>query len=134
MRFEIPTNQNEAAATLQALRKFAEGLPAQGGTAIFSSVKVALETAAADRRAAPERAYSVVVMTDGRNENGISEDEFMTWYQGLPEDSRNLRVFGLLFGDAEKSQLDHLAQATGGRVFDARKSLAGAFKEIRGYQ
>ena len=134
VRFEMPTNQNEAAAILQTMRNFAEGLPADGGTAIFSSVKVALETAAADRRTDPERAYSVVVMTDGRSQNGISEEEFMTWYQGLPEVSRNLRVFGLLFGDADKSQLEHLAQATGGRVFDARKSLAGAFKEIRGYQ
>ena len=43
-------------------------------------------------------------------------------------------VFGLLFGKAEKSQLERIATLTGGRVFDARKGLRTAFKEIRGYQ
>ena len=50
------------------------------------------------------------------------------------DDRHGIPVFSLLFGAAERSQLDHIAQLTGGRVFDARKNLAGAFKEIRGYQ
>jgi Ca-activated chloride channel family protein len=134
VRFELPANREDSGPTQQDIRAFAEGLHAEGGTAIFASVKVALEAAAADRRKAPERAYSVVVMTDGRNESGIGEEEFTRWYLGQPEADRGIRVFGLLFGNAEKAQLEHIAQATGGRVFDARNSLAVAFKEIRGYQ
>ena len=112
----------------------ARQLRADGGTAIFSSVRVALRQANADRKQAPDRAYSVVIMTDGRNESGIGEQEFASWYSALPETDRGIPVFGLLFGNAEKSQLDRIAQLTGGRVFDARKNLSVAFKEIRGYQ
>ena len=35
-----------------------------------------------------------------------------------------------LFND----EMNRLAELTGGRVFDGRKSLEAAFKEIRGYQ
>jgi Ca-activated chloride channel family protein len=133
-RYELPADRNQSAAALTEIRAFAEGLRAEGGTAIFSSVKVALEAAAADRRKAPERTYSVVVMTDGRNESGIGQEDFTRWYKGLPEADRGIHVFGLLFGNAEKDQLEVIAQVTGGRVFDARKGLAVAFKEIRGYQ
>jgi Ca-activated chloride channel family protein len=133
-RLELPASRNQSLQSQDEVRAFADGLRAAGGTAIFDSVRVALQAAAVDRRKAPERAYSVVVMTDGRNESGMSEAQFTQWYQALPEEERGIHVFGLLFGQAEKAQLDHIAQLTGGRVFDARKSLAVAFKEIRGYQ
>jgi Ca-activated chloride channel family protein len=133
-RYELPADRNDSAATLAEIGGFAERLRAGGGTAIFASVKVALEAANEDRRAAPDRAYSVVVMTDGRNESGIGKDEFTRWYKSLPERDRGVRVFGLLFGKAERDQLEVISDLTGGRVFDAHKGLALAFKEIRGYQ
>ena len=43
-------------------------------------------------------------------------------------------VFGVTFGSgADRSQLDNLANLTGGRVFDGTKSLAEAFRTLRGY-
>ena len=42
-------------------------------------------------------------------------------------------VFGITFGDADKSQLDSLAKATSARVFDGGGDLAGAFRAARGY-
>jgi hypothetical protein len=39
-----------------------------------------------------------------------------------------------LCGKAEKDQLESIDEVTCGRVFDAHKGLALAFKEIRGYQ
>lgn len=133
-RFALPDRSDDSAAAIAELRTFANRLKAEGGTAIFDSVRVALEVAAADRRKAPDRAYSVVVMTDGRNENGSGRGDFTRWYDTLPEKDQGIRVFGLLFGAAEKEQLEVISQLTGGRVFDARKGLATAFKEIRGYQ
>ena len=45
------------------------------------------------------------------------------------------RVFPILFGEASHTEMEALAQFTGGRVFDGRKAaLAQVFKEIRGYQ
>jgi len=133
-RYEMPARRNQPAPAMDEVKRFADALRADGGTAIFSSVKAALEAAAADRLRAPERAYSVVVMTDGKNEGGLTEADFAQWYRNLPEKERGIPVFGLLFGQAEKAQLEQIANLTGGRVFDARKSLAVAFKEIRGYQ
>jgi Ca-activated chloride channel family protein len=38
-----------------------------------------------------------------------------------------------MFGDAKQSQLDELAVASRGRVFDGRTSLAAAFRTVKGY-
>ncbi len=134
LRFNMPDDAAKTEAVLTSAREFASQLRADGGTAIFSSVKMALEAAQADRAKAPDRQYSVVVMTDGRNESGMSEKEFADWYERQGEAKQGIPVFGLLFGKAEKSQLERIATLTGGRVFDARKGLRTAFKEIRGYQ
>jgi Ca-activated chloride channel homolog len=41
----------------------------------------------------------------------------------------------VLFGDSDPQELEQIATATGGKVFDARTApLADVFKEIRGYQ
>ena len=134
LRFTLPERFDQAGAVLAQVRSLAEQLRAEGGTAIFDSVKVALETAQADRRKAPGRQYSVVIMTDGKNENGTTQEAFDTWYLSQPEASQGIPVFGLLFGQARRDQLEHIAELTGGRVFDTRKDLKTAFKEIRGYQ
>jgi Ca-activated chloride channel family protein len=38
-----------------------------------------------------------------------------------------------MFGDANSAQLDPLAAATRGLVFDGKADLVGAFKKVRGY-
>ena len=44
-------------------------------------------------------------------------------------------VFPILFGDADRSAMQDVADLTGGRLFDAKsQSLADIFKQIRGYQ
>ena len=134
IRFDIPDDGSKIDGTFGNVRDFAGKLRAEGGTAIFSSVKVALEAAQADRAKSPDRQYSVVVMTDGKSERGMTEQDFVAWHQQRPAAERGIPVFGLLFGQAEKTQLERIAQLTGGRVFDARKGLRAAFKEIRGYQ
>jgi Ca-activated chloride channel family protein len=48
---------------------------------------------------------------------------------------RAIPVFWVLFGEANEAALKDLAQLTGGRVFDARKTpLYSVFKDIRAYQ
>lgn len=42
-------------------------------------------------------------------------------------------VFSILFGDAEKSELEELAELTNARVFDGREDLVGAFRSVKGY-
>ena len=74
-------------------------------------------------------------MTDGENTAGASPADFDAFYGGLPEGEREIPVFPILFGDSDRGELEHIAELTGGRLFDAQKgSLDGAFEEIRGYQ
>jgi Ca-activated chloride channel family protein len=85
--------------------------------------------------AAPGRYYTVVVMTDGKTNEGASFADFRAWLARQPAEVQRIRAFTVLFGDGNEQELQALAQATGGRYFDSRKSsLPSIFKEIRGYQ
>ncbi|MER6787849.1 VWA domain-containing protein [Streptomyces sp. NPDC000658] len=116
---------------LAAIRADGEKLRAEGGTAIYTSLEKAYDHLGAGRDAFT----SIVLMTDGENTEGDDADDFDAFYRGLPGERRDIPVFAVLFGDSDRSQLQHIADLTGGRLFDATKgSLDGAFKEIRGYQ
>ena len=61
--------------------------------------------------------------------------EFARWYEALPAADQGIKIFPVLFGEARSAELATLADLSGGRVFDSRKSsLPVIFKEIRGYQ
>jgi Ca-activated chloride channel homolog len=82
---------------------------------------------------------SVVLMTDGENNAGISAgisvDDFLAGIQDASEHVRSVKTFAIRFGEADPVELQQVTTATGGAVFDAvGGSLAAAFKEIRGYQ
>ncbi|MFI6642051.1 substrate-binding domain-containing protein [Streptomyces sp. NPDC050504] len=115
-----------------SLRSAAAALSASGETAIYSS----LEAAYGHIGDAGTGAFtSIVLMTDGENTTGASAADFDAFYAGLPADRRTTPVFPVVFGDSDRAELTHIAQLTGGRLFDATKgSLDGAFEEIRGYQ
>ncbi len=74
-------------------------------------------------------------MTDGENTAGADAGDFDDFYRELSGARQDIPVFPILFGDSDRSELEHIAELTGGRLFDARQgSLDGAFEEIRGYQ
>ncbi|MFF0010322.1 substrate-binding domain-containing protein [Streptomyces sp. NPDC005374] len=118
-------------AGLNAIRKDAEGLSADGGTAIYTSLEKAYNHLGADG----DTFTSIVLMTDGENTAGAKAEDFDAFYSRLGQKARDIPVFPILFGDSDRSELAHIADLTGGRLFDAQKgSLDGAFEEIRGYQ
>jgi Ca-activated chloride channel family protein len=76
-----------------------------------------------------EHLPAIVIMTDGKSQ-GAMETFARPWHA----DGSRVPVFGVTFGaDADRSQLNNLASLTGGRVFDGTKSLAEAFRALRGY-
>ncbi|MGV9450815.1 substrate-binding and vWA domain-containing protein [Streptomyces sp. NPDC003635] len=116
---------------LDAILRDTEALTAEGDTAIYTSLQKAYDHLGADQDAFT----SIVLMTDGENTAGAEAGEFDSFYAGLDRDRRATPVFPILFGDSDRSELEHIADLTGGRLFDARQgSLDGAFEEIRGYQ
>lgn len=118
---------------LDAIREDTDALTAEGDTAIYTSLEKAYEHLGAGR--SQDTFTSVVLMTDGENTTGTEAADFDAFYAGLDRDRRDTPVFPILFGDSDRSELEHIAELTGGRLFDAQEgSLDGAFEEIRGYQ
>lgn len=118
-------------AGLDGIRKDTEALSAEGDTAIYTSLEKAYDHLGTGR----DTFTSIVLMTDGENTTGAEAADFDAFYAGLDRDRRDTPVFPILFGDSDESELEHIAELTGGRLFDAQEgSLDGAFEEIRGYQ
>ncbi len=106
-----------------------------GGTAIYDAVAEAMRQAVAEQPQAPERVYSIVLMTDGENNAGMDASGFARFYAALPPQKRAIRIFPILFGEGDAGEMQALARLTGGRTFDARKGdLTSVFRDIRGYQ
>jgi Ca-activated chloride channel family protein len=98
-----------------------------GGTDMYACAAEALYQIAET----PNReAYlpAIVIMTDGKSNGDI--ESFMGYWRSI---NPRVPVFGITFGDADKSQLDAFAAATSGRVFDGAQDLVGAFRAARGY-
>ncbi|NEA99654.1 VWA domain-containing protein [Streptomyces sp. SID13726] len=116
---------------LKAIREDTSALSADGDTAIYTSLEKAYDHLGTDR----DTFTSIVLMTDGENTAGAKAKDFDAFYSRLGRDAQDIPVFPILFGDSDRSELAHIADLTGGRLFDAQKgSLDGAFEEIRGYQ
>lgn len=127
-KVEFERSSFEAAS--RTVREYADALEVRGGTAIYSALAQAEELAAGEQRIDPQRNVSIVLLTDGQNNEGITAEEFRRRYGGA-----RVRIFPILFGEADADELRDLAERSGGRTFDARKAaLAAVFKEIRGYQ
>jgi Ca-activated chloride channel family protein len=127
VRFE-PDKTAEARAEL---RRQADALAADGGTAIYSALAAAQDLARQELAREPDRFVSIVLLTDGENNAGLKFEAFRERYAaGLP-----VRIFPILFGEANVAEMQQIAQLSGGREFDGRRSQLGqVFKEIRGYQ
>ncbi|MFE6865255.1 extracellular solute-binding protein [Kitasatospora sp. NPDC057692] len=112
-----------------------KALSAEGGTAVYSSLEEAYRVIERQQAAAKDdRFTSIVVMTDGESNEGVSDQDFKVFQAGLSPALKAVRVFPILFGDAAKAQLQGIADLTGGKLFDGTGSLDQAFEEIRGYQ
>ncbi len=72
---------------------------------------------------------TIVFMTDGKSDTSRRDQLLRRWQAAGGE----LPVFGITFGDADRSQLDQVAEITRARVFDGTKDLREAFRTMRGY-
>jgi Ca-activated chloride channel family protein len=119
-----------------AITQYVNPMAAAGRTAIYSSVRQALIELGQERsREKDKRYYTVVLMTDGESNEGLTQSQFEDWYKSQGDSVRGIPVFPILFGEGSPAELRELADLTGGRLFDSRSNtLAAVFKEIRGYQ
>ena len=45
----------------------------------------------------------------------------------------NIPIYSIMFGEADKRQLQEIANLTNAKVFNGKTNLVEAFKEVRGY-
>jgi Ca-activated chloride channel homolog len=120
---------------MTALRNYVNGLHAGGATAIYDALEAAYSVAGTAKSQDPNRFYSIVLMTDGENNSGRDGNAFLRDYQNFVPDTRAIKTFAVLFGEASPQELQRIAGVSGGSVFDSRTApLSQVFKEIRGYQ
>ncbi|GAB3455918.1 substrate-binding domain-containing protein [Streptomonospora sediminis] len=130
--FTVPPEQ--PGPVLADIRETVAGLDADGGTAGYDALDAAFDRLA-DESGGGDRFTSIVLMTDGEVNAGMSLEEFTTAHKGYPAELRSVPVFPVVFGESDPAEMEELAGLTGGRAFDARDdSLDQAFREIRGYQ
>jgi Ca-activated chloride channel family protein len=72
---------------------------------------------------------AVVLLTDGASNLG----SFSTVIRSLEELDLDIPIFSIQFENADKSQLEELAQYSRARIFDGRSNLADAFRKVKGY-
>ncbi|MFF3482275.1 substrate-binding domain-containing protein [Streptomyces sp. NPDC002701] len=103
-------------------------------TAVWTALDHGYRTASSVVADEPGRDVSIVLMTDGENNAGITYEEFVRRHEARAAGVRaSVHAYPVHFGDADAGALRRAAAETGGRMVDARgSSLSEAFKEIRG--
>lgn len=126
---------NPQGEDMTQIRGFVDDLEAQGGTAVYDALQEAYRQALAAQAADPDRYYTIVLMSDGENTDGMNAHDFADFYRHLPPEAHNIRTFTVLFGNADEAAMQEIADITGGRMFDGTQdALSLIFKQIRGYQ
>ncbi|MGH3613625.1 MAG: VWA domain-containing protein [Pseudonocardia sp.] len=113
---------------LAALRDLVKTESYDRNTAVWSTVDHAYDLAAA--MTATGASVSVVLVTDGISNTGLTADDFLSRYRARGPAAP---LFAIRVGEADAAELARVATATGGRTVNAdRGSLPAALKEIRG--
>lgn len=114
--------------TLSRLSEQINALSPNGGTDIYSPSIRALELL----KDVDSGDYfcAIVLLTDGESNTGASFSDFEQAYRALGKD---IPVFAITLGDAQKDQLQPMADLSLGAVFDSKGDLISAFKKVKGY-
>lgn len=112
-------------AEIMKLQRQVEAEEPDGGTNIYRAAQCGfLELKKYDLS---KYSTAIILMTDGQSDTVRNfEAEYEANGSGVP-------IFSIMFGDADSSQLDKIAELTNGRVFDGRKNLIEAFRTVKGY-
>lgn len=128
LRGEITGEGNSPQALNQLYQQLADQSP-DGGTDLYSPLIRGLRIFK-DEPDLDHYIPALILMTDGVH-NG--DTTFAAFQQTYAEAGLDVPVFSILFGEADRTQLEPLAELTRGRVFDGTKDLIKAFRTVKGY-
>ena len=113
-------------AELEELYTVVEELSPGGGTDMYQAAAQGIE--ALRGYDLSQYTPAVILLTDGQS--GGSFRQLADAYGSL---GSQVPIFSIMFGDADESQLESLAEFSNARVFDGREDLVGAFRSVKGY-
>lgn len=117
---------NNGTKTEQLLKNIKEISP-KGTTALYPAVIEALMKLSQEDLETYN--VSIIAMTDGQANVG-SFSELKSTYN---KNGKSIPIYSIMFGSAVKRELQDMATLSNGKVFDGKKDLKQAFKEVRGY-
>jgi Ca-activated chloride channel family protein len=130
--FTLGSKASDNDVALAEADGFISRLNPNGGTSIYSAL-LSVYPAAQAKLKSGDRTVSIVLFTDGANTSGHTLEQFKEYVRAAGEPK--VPVYTIQYGDAQAQEMQGIAQATGGRVFDAQKvSLKQTLKSIRAYQ
>jgi Ca-activated chloride channel family protein len=132
--FELNGNESNNQTIKKQINDYVQNLHPQDGTSLFSAIKTANDLLEKEKQSSPDYQYSIVVLTDGDSNEGMSAVEYADSmrFKGM---ANQIRVFPILFGEGNQNDLSMISKLTGGKVFNGKnKNLSDVFKEIRSYQ
>ena len=103
-----------------------DNLEAQGTTNIYDPSIEALKILEKEK---DNYTKTVILMTDGASNSGTYK-ELKKYYETT---NKNIPIYSITFGSSSESQLKEIAELTNGKIFDGKKGLTRAFKEVRSY-
>ena len=97
-----------------------------GGTAIYGCSIEGLKILSKE---SDDYLKTIILMTDGENNRGSYEDlrQQYNYIRG------EIPIYSITFGDASEYELSRIAKLSNAKVFDGKRDLLAAFKEVRGY-
>ena len=72
---------------------------------------------------------TVILMTDGASNAG-SFKELKKYYE---KTNKTIPIYSITFGSSREDQLEEIADLTNGKIYEGKKGLTRAFKEVRSY-
>ena len=124
----VYTAEGADGAALEGLYNSISEEKPDGGTNMYAAAERGISEALQNYNIS-DYCPAVILMTDGESRLDDRED-FIAEYDSCGYD---IPVFSIMFGNADDSQLNELAELTNARVFDGRSDLIGAFRSVKGY-
>ncbi|EFR31433.1 substrate-binding and vWA domain-containing protein [Eremococcus coleocola] len=113
------------------LNQYVQDYVVGGDTAMYEGIIAALDTMVSDYgQDLEDYSPAIVILTDGQPNGAKTFKDLSQRYQQAQVD---IPMFSILFGEAEEGKMKEIADLTKARVFDGRKDLINAFKQVKGY-
>lgn len=111
-------------------QQLADNYRPDSSTYMYEAIAEAIEILKQNKDDLKNYSPAIVVLSDGMANGSMTYEKLNEAYKDLGYD---VPVFSIVFGDADKSQLEEIAQMSTARVFDGRSDMIKAFQNVKGY-